>query len=380
MAEKRSFDDAAPLATTWGALWGPVAGVWLLAPRLLESHRLYPASPVQWLTVMAGLLVIFMALGALLGFISGIPLAVAQAAARGRVRQPRWFYGLMVGPVMAAVYLADSLLGFWVSFRSLPDSAGTWLVPGLFILLAGVGLALACRWVSDRGNTPSPTWLAGMLSVAIVAGGVTLPFRVSGAPAVAADPPRAMSCQPPSSPLLFVGLDSGTWRVIDPLVNRGDLPNLKRLLDTGMRGDVDALWPPYWSGAAWGAILTGYGREETGIFEDMAARAPGVPPFQVPFAFDLLLNPLVGIRSLLDATGIVEFTPPPRALLGREPFWEPLDRAGVPTAVVRFRFTYPAASRVGVMVSDWIGRDQWNLMLRADPDVKEGLVAPLEIE
>jgi hypothetical protein len=174
-------------------------------------------------------------------------------------------------------------------------------------------------------------------------------------------------------------VDSGTWRIIDPLLERGSLPNLKRLLDGGMHGDVDALWPPHWSGAAWGAILTGYPRDETGVFEDMAARAPHLPPFQVPLTADLLLNPLLGIRSLLDTTGIIDFTPPPRALLRRRPFWELLDQADVPTAVVRFRFTYPAQSRTGVVVSDWIGRDQWNLMLRADPVATEPLVAPAEL-
>jgi predicted AlkP superfamily phosphohydrolase/phosphomutase len=83
----------------------------------------------------------------------------------------------------------------------------------------------------------------------------------------------------------------------------------------------------------------------------------------------VLLNPLYTARYLMMAGGVIRFIPPPRAILNGEPFWEFLHRAGVPTAVVRFRFTYPATGHAEIVVSDWVGRDQWQSMGVLRPDV-----------
>ena len=83
---------------------------------------------------------------------------------------------------------------------------------------------------------------------------------------------------------------------------------------------MEAQWPPYyWSGAAWAAIVTGLPRELTGVYEDLAASAPGLPLFQAPLGQVLRLNPLYSIRSLLVHSGIVSLTPPPRSLLKATP-------------------------------------------------------------
>src|SRR5262245_27878161 len=58
------------------------------------------------------------------------------------------------------------------------------------------------------------------------------------------------------SPLLVIGIDGGTWRVLQPLIDQGRTPTFARIAGS-IRGTVEALWPPYWSTPAWGAILTG---------------------------------------------------------------------------------------------------------------------------
>src|SRR5262249_30553801 len=134
------------------------------------------------------------------------------------------------------------------------------------------------------------------------------------------------------------------------------------------RGTVEALWPPYWSGAAWAAILSGRPREVNGVYEDIAAEAPGLPPFQIPIAASLELNPIYSIRSLLIGTGVITAMMPPRAILRGRPVWELLHDAGVDSAVVRFRFTNPPGTQANLMISDAVGYDEWErLGVRRDP-------------
>ncbi len=90
--------------------------------------------------------------------------------------------------------------------------------------------------------------------------------------------------------------------------------------------------------------------------------AAGLPVFQVPLASGLALNPIYTVRSLLVSWGLIRFTPPPRALLNGKTVWELLQLAGVDSAVVRFRFTYPPEGQARVVIFDWIGNDQWTAM------------------
>jgi predicted AlkP superfamily phosphohydrolase/phosphomutase len=145
-------------------------------------------------------------------------------------------------------------------------------------------------------------------------------------------------------------------------MDRGLAPTFRSLRDRGTSGDVEALWPPYWSGAAWGSILTGLPREATGVYEDLGGVAPGLSPFQVPLLSSFKLNPIYTARSLLRAARMIDYVPPPRALLRGKPVWQLLHEAGVNSAVIRFRFTYPPTDQADVMVSDWIGSDPWEEM------------------
>ncbi len=46
------------------------------------------------------------------------------------------------------------------------------------------------------------------------------------------------------SRFLLVGWDAADWKVIDPLLKRGEMPNLARLLAEGVRGNLATINPP----------------------------------------------------------------------------------------------------------------------------------------
>lgn len=161
----------------------------------------------------------------------------------------------------------------------------------------------------------------------------------------------------------MIGLDGGNWRTLGPLIAAGRVPTLASMTTHGIRGDMDAIWPPFWSTPAWGAILTGYRREEFDVYEDMAAFAPGIPPFELPLTLDARLNPVYEVEFGLMRVGLIEAAPVAREQLKRMPIWTRLSRSGVRTAVVRFPYTYPATRQADYVVSNRVTTDLWGRTL-----------------
>ncbi len=72
---------------------------------------------------------------------------------------------------------------------------------------------------------------------------------------------------------IVIGLDGATFDLLDPLMERGLLPNLKGLADRGIRGKLRTVIPPG-TGPAWSSIVTGLDPSNHGIF-DLIVRATG---------------------------------------------------------------------------------------------------------
>lgn len=64
--------------------------------------------------------------------------------------------------------------------------------------------------------------------------------------------------------LLIVGWDAADWKLIDALLAQGRMPNIKRLIDAGVRGDLRTLDPAL-SPLLWTSIATGKRADKHGI-------------------------------------------------------------------------------------------------------------------
>ena len=65
---------------------------------------------------------------------------------------------------------------------------------------------------------------------------------------------------------LLIGLDGGTFTVLDPLMERGIMPNLRGLCDRGVRADLRTVMPPL-TPPGWTSMLTGKKPGEHGVFD-----------------------------------------------------------------------------------------------------------------
>jgi predicted AlkP superfamily phosphohydrolase/phosphomutase len=69
-----------------------------------------------------------------------------------------------------------------------------------------------------------------------------------------------------SNKLLVIGLDGASFNVLDPLIEKGYLPNIASLIAGGSRADLETTFPPI-TAVAWSSFMTGKNPGKHGIFE-----------------------------------------------------------------------------------------------------------------
>jgi predicted AlkP superfamily phosphohydrolase/phosphomutase len=124
-----------------------------------------------------------------------------------------------------------------------------------------------------------------------------------------------------NGPVWLIGIDGATWDLIKPMIRKGELPNIARLVEEGAHGPLLSEEPTI-SPALWATIATGMPRFEHGVVNFMV-KLPG-------------------------SYATVQAGPPDR----RSPaVWEFVGAAGGRSAVIAWFGSYPAEEIPGYYVS-----------------------------
>ena len=126
--------------------------------------------------------------------------------------------------------------------------------------------------------------------------------------------------------LLLVGWDAADWKVINPLMDRGEMPNLARLVQNGVIGNIATLNPPY-SPMLWTSIATG-----------KRPTKHGVHGFSEPAPDGVSIRPVSSLSRKVKAV------------------WNILNQSGLTPGVVGWWPSHPAEPISGVMVSDFFSK------------------------
>ncbi len=124
------------------------------------------------------------------------------------------------------------------------------------------------------------------------------------------------------SRLLLIGWDAADWKVIDPLLAKGEMPHLARLLQQGVRGNLATIHPPL-SPMVWTSIATGKRPPKHGIWG-----------FTEPTPDGLSVRPISNLGRKTKA------------------LWNILHQNGKSSIVVGWWPSHPAEPIRGAMVSD----------------------------
>ncbi len=163
--------------------------------------------------------------------------------------------------------------------------------------------------------------------------------------------------------VFVIGIDSASWAEVDPLLERGLLPNLQRLVDRGCRGTLETLVPTE-SPLLWASMATGKLPAGHGIRFFLRADFPGVG---VP----LYLFPQKLFLGRMEMLKLMRFSTIDGSEMTAAAFWDVAGRH-LPVGVVNWWQTYPAARVNGYMVTDHVSF----VGLRHDPPWGSGLTHP----
>jgi predicted AlkP superfamily phosphohydrolase/phosphomutase len=143
--------------------------------------------------------------------------------------------------------------------------------------------------------------------------------------------------------VLVIGLDGATWNVLNPLIERGLLPNLAQLKYKGAYGTLKSTIPPHTS-AAWVSAVTGVGPGKHGIFD---------------FTNNLNQGPQL---SFYNSSHIKVPT-----------IWQLLSQAGLKVGAINVPMTYPAQQVNGIMIAGMMTPSKEDLKFTYPPELRREL-------
>ncbi len=154
----------------------------------------------------------------------------------------------------------------------------------------------------------------------------------------------------PSKPARFkrvvvVGLDGLDPQITQELMDRGQLPNLKRLAEQGSFKPLKTTTPAI-SPVAWSTFATGVDPSRHGIF-DFLTRDRKLYVARLSSAETLPPRRILKLGAL----NIPISKPRINALQRSQPFWQVLGRFGISSSVLRVPISYPPRAFKGTMLS-----------------------------
>lgn len=118
--------------------------------------------------------------------------------------------------------------------------------------------------------------------------------------------------------LVFIGIDGGTFNIIDPLINQRKLPNINSFKN---RAVLKSTIPPG-TGVAWSSFLTGKNPGKTNIYD---------------------------FTIVDDNSWKIKFVN--RRVLGSKPLWSHLNESGIRSSFVNIPISYPPDEIKGLIIS-----------------------------
>jgi hypothetical protein len=133
-----------------------------------------------------------------------------------------------------------------------------------------------------------------------------------------------------SSRVVLVGLDGADWRLLRPMMERGELPTFARMVREGASGPLASI-PGTNSAVLWSSLYTGKRPRQHGVLDFYRTRLPGMTGRGV---FPVHRTFFIETADQLARVGLATHRVADRSFLRTRPLWEILDDLGASVGVV----------------------------------------------
>jgi hypothetical protein len=361
----RALRDACLGGFLYGALYGAV----LSLIHVLHNHL---GSTRDALIVYAFCLLLYGLWGA--AFFAAAALA-ALPFSRPEDQGRR---GLGLGLLIFTLFFWEIFFLYGLTYDQAPfHPAAKWGMAAVLALLAipiALGAVLASgllfRLAAALGR--GGLWLAAFALLAIgIAVHAAAPLYAGHEPAAkpGTGPAVHIAVSDTGLKVIVAGFDGADWRVIRPLMARGELPTFASILRRGAAGPLESIHDSN-SAVIWASIYSGMLPERHGVLDFYRASLPGMASAGIYPVHRTYFKELVDLVSPL---GLARLIPVDRFSLAAPPYWEIADRAGLSTGVVDgYFYSFPAPRASGP--ESWFlsyGLDE----MAAHPTPQVGLLA-----
>jgi hypothetical protein len=202
---------------------------------------------------------------------------------------------------------------------------GSWLLLRLFGALRRAGLKAAALGLLGLG-------IAVHAAAPLYAGGGEPPL-VPGGPA------PAIPVADTGLKVILAGFDGADWRVIRPLMAKGELPTFAAIVREGATGPLESIHDSN-SAVIWASIYTGMTPERHGALDFYQIAFPGMESKGI---YPVHRTYFKELSDLVSPLGLTSQIPVDRFSIAAPPVWEVADRAGLSTGVVDgYFYSFPA--------------------------------------
>lgn len=141
--------------------------------------------------------------------------------------------------------------------------------------------------------------------------------------------------------LIILGIDGGTFKVIDPLIEEKKLPNLESLVKSGVKGVLKSTYPPI-TAAAWVSFMTGKNPGKHGFFDFREYKPDEYTLSNIPMEKNAVDENVSNLHS---------------SRFHGQTIWDFLSTAGYENNIVAVPMTYPPWKIKGRMVAGYPSPD-----------------------
>jgi len=296
---------------------------------------------------------------AILGFIFGYVLAVLVGSIikiilrqDSLIMVSKWWYRLVFMSIIFTIYIV-----LFIQLQRPFEYKGMITVILFFIALA-LSYLLSIK-SSKFVVEESPVFIKKLLATCVV---MLIALAVGIGGNIFSNSKKSKKIQFPmdinsSYKVAVLGIDGITWDVIDKLFEEGRLPNLKRLVDNGVRAPLRAevsLLNPFANSSsqgirslsAWTSLGTGRSYREHGLHDFLITKVPGLKkcvPFRIPLTTKI--GEVEG-KIFLNTTR-------PTSLHRRTlAIWDVISMVGLRAGIVGWWSSWPPVAINGYMITD----------------------------